>query len=88
MDYSKTICCWYKVLFYDSQLHLFARKLQSRWVGPYTVHKVYPYRAVEIQDPKDGSISMVNGQQLKPFIEGFDTLLVSIPLKDPKIGDE
>ena len=51
-----------KVLLFDSRLHLFADKLQSHWISPYIVHKVYPHGVVEIQDSKDGSISKVNGQ--------------------------
>ena len=72
-----------KVLLYDSRLHLFPGKLQSRWIGPYIVHKVYPHGAMEIEDPKTGIISKVNGQRLKPFLEGFDPELTSIPLEDP-----
>ena len=31
-----------KVLLYDSKLHIFLRKLKSRWIGPFTIHQVYP----------------------------------------------
>jgi len=58
-----------KVLLYDSRLHLFPEKLRSRWTGPYVVLHVFPYGAVEIQDPQTGSIFKVNGQHLKPFLE-------------------
>ncbi|XP_042045282.1 uncharacterized protein LOC121791382 [Salvia splendens] len=40
------------VLLYNSRLKLFPGKLKSRWWGPYVVHKVYPYGAVEIRDEK------------------------------------
>ena len=37
-----------KVLLYNSRLHLFPGKLRSRWLGPYIVHKVFDYGAVEL----------------------------------------
>ena len=36
-----------QVLLFNSRLKLFLGKLKSRWTGPYTVVKVFPYRAVE-----------------------------------------
>ena len=65
----KTFEVGQKVLLYNSRLHLFPGKLKSRWTGPYIVKTVYPYGAVEIEDIMDGSISKVNGQRLKPFLE-------------------
>ena len=35
-----------KVLLYSSRLHMFPRKLRSRWTGPFVVKVVYPYGAV------------------------------------------
>ena len=58
-----------KVLLYDSRLHLFPGKLKSRWTGPYLVRTVFPHGAIEIENPRDGSIFKVNGQRLKPFLE-------------------
>ena len=58
-----------KVLLYDSKLHLFPGKLRSRWMGPYIVSHVFPYGAVEIQDPHSGATFKVNGQRLKQFQE-------------------
>ena len=31
-----------KVLLYNSRLHLFPKKLRSRWVGPFIVKNVFP----------------------------------------------
>jgi len=50
-------------------LHLFSGKLRSRWTGPYIVSHVFPYGAVEIQDPQSGTTFKVNGHHLKPFLE-------------------
>ncbi|XP_073277647.1 uncharacterized protein [Primulina huaijiensis] len=58
-----------KVLLYNSRLHIFPGKLRSRWTGPYVVKHVYPYGAVEIENPKNGDVFKVNGQRLKPFLE-------------------
>ena len=33
------------------------------------VRVVFPHRAVEIKDPKNGAAFKVNGQRLKPFLE-------------------
>ena len=58
-----------KVLLYDSRLHLFPGKLKSRWTGPYLVRIAFLHGAVEIEDPRNGQISKVNGQRLKTFLE-------------------
>ena len=76
-----------KVLLYDSQLHLFRGKMKSRWTDPYIVNNVYPYGTVEIEDLKNGNIFKVNGHRLKPFLEGFEPELDSIPSEDPNYGN-
>ncbi|XP_022019741.1 protein NYNRIN-like [Helianthus annuus] len=43
-----------KVLLYNSRLKRFVGKLKSKWSGPYMVHYVFPYGAVEIMDESDG----------------------------------
>ena len=40
-----------KVLLYSYRLHMFLGKLRSRWTGPFVVKVVYPYGAVEIENP-------------------------------------
>jgi hypothetical protein len=55
------------VLLFNSRLRLFPGKLKSRWSGPFTVEKVYPYGAVDISG-KDGKVFKVNGQRLKAYI--------------------
>ncbi|KAL4388732.1 hypothetical protein GQ457_09G016560 [Hibiscus cannabinus] len=56
-----------QVLLYNSRLKLFPGKLKSRWSGPFLVHKVYPYGAVEIKKDEDATIFKVNGQRLKVY---------------------
>ena len=72
-----------KVLLYSSRLHMFPGKLRSRWTGSFVVKVVYPYGAVEIENPKNGKSFKVNGQRLKPFLEHFDRQESSEDLVDP-----
>ena len=76
-----------KVLLYKSHLHIFPGKLHSRWTGPFIVKAVYPYGAMEIENPKNGKIFKVNGQCLKPFLENFDHREGSEELVDPLYRD-
>ena len=68
-----------KVLLYNSRLHLFLRKLKSRWTGPFVVKIVFPHGAVEISDTKNENYFKVNGQHLKPFLE-------SVPVNETAMG--
>ena len=76
-----------KVLFYNSRLHLFPRKLRSRWTGRFIVKNVFSHGAIEIENPKNGNIFKVNGQRLKPFLENFSQEEESINLEDPIYQD-
>ena len=58
-----------QVLLFNSRLKLFPGKLKSRWSGPYTVTKVFPYGAVELRG-ETGNLFKVNGQRLKPYLGG------------------
>ena len=60
-----------KVWLFNSRLKLFPGKLKSRWDGPFKVVQVFTHGAVEIHDPKTGNTFRVNGQPLKPYIEGI-----------------
>ncbi|KAJ4716943.1 DNA-directed DNA polymerase [Melia azedarach] len=57
-----------KVLLYNSRLRLFPGKLHSRWSGPFTVVRVFPYDVVEINHETKGTFK-VNGQRLKHYID-------------------
>ena len=83
----KTFETHQKVLLYSSRLHMFPRKLRSRWTGPFVVKVVYPYGAVEIENPENGRTFKVNGQRLKPFLENFDRQESSEELVDPLYQD-
>ncbi|KAK8635982.1 hypothetical protein V6N13_004693 [Hibiscus sabdariffa] len=56
-----------QVLLYNSRLKLFPGKLKSRWSGPFIIHKVHPYGAVEIKKNEGDMSFKVNGQRLKVY---------------------
>jgi hypothetical protein len=72
-----------KVLLYNSRLHLFPGKLKSRWTSPFIIRSVFPYGAIEIEDPKNGNTFKVNGQRLKPFLELRSEKVETTLLEDP-----
>ncbi|GKD92610.1 reverse transcriptase domain-containing protein [Tanacetum coccineum] len=53
-----------EVLVFNSRLKLFLGKLRTRWYGPYSVTKVFPYGTVEVCG-KNGIRFKVNGHRLK-----------------------
>ena len=76
-----------KVLLYNSRLHMFPGKLRFRWTDPFIVKVVYPYGAVEIENPENGKTFKVIGHRLKPFLENFDSQESSEELVDPLYQD-
>ena len=56
-------------MLYNSRLHLFLEKLKSKWSGPFVVKNIYPYGAVQIDNPKNGVTFKVHGQKLKLYME-------------------
>ena len=70
-----------RVLLYESKLHIFPRKLKSRWIGPFTIQEVYSNGVVELLN-STGTFK-VNGQRLKPFLEPFSKDKEEINLLEP-----
>ena len=62
---------------------MFLGKLKTWWYGPSIVRIVYFHGAVEIENPRNGDESKVNGQRLKPFLELKDKHTEDILLQDP-----
>ncbi|KAK9922021.1 hypothetical protein M0R45_030503 [Rubus argutus] len=83
----KTFELGQKVLLSNSRLHLFPGKLRSRWTGPFVVKRVFPFGAVEIEDPENGNVFKVNGQRLKPFLENIVLEDETISLENPVYED-
>ena len=54
-----------RVPLYDSRLHIVLGKLRSCYTGPFVATHVFPYGAVEIQDPALAIKQKDNGLRLK-----------------------
>ena len=62
---------------------VFAKKLHSRWTGPYTVKEVFPYGTVAIENA-DGVIFKVNGHRLNVYVGGpIESVVEVIELHTP-----
>ncbi|XP_021754611.1 protein NYNRIN-like [Chenopodium quinoa] len=57
------------VVLFNSRLKLFPGKLRSKWSGPFTVFKAYPYSTIELWN-KGGGTFKVNGQRVKHYRVG------------------
>nr|GFD17022.1 reverse transcriptase domain-containing protein [Tanacetum cinerariifolium] len=55
-----------RVLLFNSRPNIISGKLKSRWSGPFTISRVFPYGTVELSQP-DGPNFKVNGQRLKHY---------------------
>ncbi|XP_015949375.1 uncharacterized protein LOC107474276 [Arachis duranensis] len=70
-----------KVLLYNSRLRFFPGKLKSRWSGPFTIIKVYPYGQVELMEDKTQRTFTANGHRLKHYLgDSLDERRVSYHL--------
>ncbi|GJU95799.1 reverse transcriptase domain-containing protein [Tanacetum coccineum] len=58
-----------RVLLFNSRLKIFSRKLKTRWSGPFTITKVFPYGTIELSQP-DGPNFKVNGHRVKHYFGG------------------
>nr|GEU53942.1 reverse transcriptase domain-containing protein [Tanacetum cinerariifolium] len=66
-----------RVLLFNSRLKIFSEKLKSRWSGPFTITKVFPYGNVELSQP-DGPNFKVNGHRVKHYF-GRDVSQLVVP---------
>ncbi|GJT28275.1 putative reverse transcriptase domain-containing protein [Tanacetum coccineum] len=66
-----------QVLLFNSRLKIFSGKLKSRWSGPFTITKVYPYGTAKLSHA-DGLNFKVNCHRLKHYYGG-DTPPLVIP---------
>ena len=73
-----------QVLLFNSRLKLFHGKINSRWLGPFTVTKVFPHGGAEVTHLEKGTFK-VNTQRLKPYFGGeFHKNKQTIPLSTPE----
>ncbi|GJR11796.1 hypothetical protein Tco_0794448 [Tanacetum coccineum] len=50
-------------------VQIFSGKLKTRWSGPFTITKVFPYGTIELSQP-DGPNFKVNGHRVKHYFRG------------------
>ncbi|GJX23573.1 reverse transcriptase domain-containing protein [Tanacetum coccineum] len=55
-----------RVLLFNSRLKIFSGKLKTRWSGPFTITKVFPYGTIELSQ-LDGPNFKVNGHRVKHY---------------------
>nr|GEW84669.1 reverse transcriptase domain-containing protein [Tanacetum cinerariifolium] len=58
-----------RVLLFNSRLKIFSGKLKTRWSGPFTIAKVFPYGTVELSQA-NGPNFKVNGHRIKHYFGG------------------
>nr|GEW25447.1 reverse transcriptase domain-containing protein [Tanacetum cinerariifolium] len=58
-----------RVLLFNSRLKIFSGKLKTRWSGPFTIAKVFPYGTVELSQA-NGPNFKVNGHRVKHYFRG------------------
>nr|GEU68680.1 reverse transcriptase domain-containing protein [Tanacetum cinerariifolium] len=66
-----------QVLRFNSRLKIFSGKLKSRWSGPLTISKIYPYEIAKLTH-SNGSNFKVNFHRLKHY-HGGDPPALEIP---------
>nr|GFA34762.1 reverse transcriptase domain-containing protein [Tanacetum cinerariifolium] len=55
-----------RVFLFNSRLKIFSGKLKTRWSGPFTIAKVFPYGMVELSQA-NGPNFKVNGHRIKHY---------------------
>nr|GEU29342.1 reverse transcriptase domain-containing protein [Tanacetum cinerariifolium] len=58
-----------QVLLFNSCLKIFSGKLKTRWSGPFTIIRVFPYGTIELSQP-NGLNFKVNGHRVKHYFGG------------------
>nr|GEV92110.1 reverse transcriptase domain-containing protein [Tanacetum cinerariifolium] len=58
-----------RVLLFNSRLKIFSGKLKTRWSGPFTITKVFPYDTVELSQANRPNFK-VNGHRVKHYFGG------------------
>nr|GEY95651.1 reverse transcriptase domain-containing protein [Tanacetum cinerariifolium] len=69
-----------RVLLFNSRLKIFLGKLKTRWSGPFTITKVFPYGTVELSQA-NGPNFKVNGHRVKHYFGGDVPQLVVLDLQ-------
>nr|GEV78592.1 hypothetical protein [Tanacetum cinerariifolium] len=57
------------VLLFNTRLKILSGKLKTRWSGPFTITRVFPYGTIELSQP-NGLNFKVNGHRVKHYFGG------------------
>nr|GEW85299.1 reverse transcriptase domain-containing protein [Tanacetum cinerariifolium] len=76
-----------RVLLLNSRLKIFSGKLKTRWSGPFTIAKVFPYGTVELSQA-NGPNFKVNGHRVKHYFGGDVPQLVVPDLQTSPLTNE
>nr|GFB07509.1 reverse transcriptase domain-containing protein [Tanacetum cinerariifolium] len=69
-----------RVLLFNSRLKIFSGKLKTRWSGPFTIAKVFPYGTVELSLANGPNFDM-NSHRVKHYFRGDAPQLVVLDLQ-------
>nr|GEX78365.1 retrovirus-related Pol polyprotein [Tanacetum cinerariifolium] len=69
-----------RVLLFNSRLKIFSGKVKTRWSGPFTITKVFPYGTVELSQANGPNFKM-NGHRLKHYFGGDVPQLVVLDVQ-------
>nr|GEY92672.1 reverse transcriptase domain-containing protein [Tanacetum cinerariifolium] len=58
-----------RVLLFNSRLKIFSGKLKTRWSGPFTIAKVFPYGTIKLSQANEPNFK-VNGHRVKHYFGG------------------
>ncbi|CAM9002684.1 unnamed protein product [Rhodiola kirilowii] len=72
-----------RVLLFSSRLRLMPGKLRSKWTSPFTIVRVFNCGALELENPRDGSRFVVNGQRVKHYHEEIKAPTQEFDLAEP-----
>nr|GEX43678.1 putative ribonuclease H-like domain-containing protein [Tanacetum cinerariifolium] len=67
------------VLLFNSRLKIFSGKLKTRWSGPFTITRVFPYGTIELSQPNGPNLN-VNGHCVKHYFSGDIPFNVALDL--------
>nr|GFA30997.1 reverse transcriptase domain-containing protein [Tanacetum cinerariifolium] len=69
-----------RVILFNSRLKIFSGKLKTRWSGPFTITKVFPYGTVELSQANGPNFKR-NGYRVKHYFGGDVPQLVVADLQ-------
>ncbi|GKA75755.1 reverse transcriptase domain-containing protein [Tanacetum coccineum] len=57
-----------RVLLFKSRLKIFSGKLKTRWSGPFTITKVFPYEIIELSQPDGHRVKHYFGEDVPKLV--------------------